>query len=223
MTRYEHFQQKVVPQLKEEFSISHTHAVPRIMKIVMTVGLNRNRADDAFIQVVKENMRRMTGQEPILTRAKRSIASFKIREGQVVGAYVTLRGKRMYHFLEKLIGVALPRVRDFRGLPLSVVDAQGNATIGFREHIVFPEIRSDEVEKIHGLAVVIHTSAGNKEKGMRLLRLIGLPFQEREKETTKPKAGNPKSRTPSPIRHVEETNRHVLHANTEKSMIAFDR
>jgi len=126
----------------------------------------------------RENLRRITGQEPIFTKARKSIASFKIREGQLVGAQVILRGKRMYDFLEKLVGVALPRVRDFRGVPLSVVDRAGNATIGFREHIVFPEIRIDEVDKIHGLAVTIHTNAGERKRSIRLLRLLGFPFRE---------------------------------------------
>ncbi len=126
-------------------------------------------------------MRRITGQQPVKTLARKSIAAFKIRQGNVIGMKVTLRGKRMWHFLEKLVKVSLPRVRDFRGLSVTSFDGQGNYSIGFPEHIAFPEIRTDEVEVIHGLQITIGTSAKSAAEGAALLKHLGFPFQEGKK------------------------------------------
>ena len=172
----EHYRRQVVPTLQQEFGLKNALSVPRLVKVVVNIGLGQQAREGKLSEVAIKTLNRITGQKPILTRAKKSISNFKIRQGMVVGAMVTLRGKRMYDFLEKLIRVALPRVRDFRGLAASSVDAQGNLAIGFREHLIFPEIRGDEVESIHGLEVAINTNAGNREQGKKLLALLGFPF-----------------------------------------------
>lgn len=178
MNLHERYHKEIVPKLKEELGISNIFAVPRVAKVVVSSGLNRNRFDDQMKNAVVKTLSRITGQIPIITKAKKSISSFKIRQGQDVGVMVTLRGTRMYDFLEKLVGYAFPRVRDFRGISQTVVDSGGNASFGFREHLGFPEIHSDEVEQIHGLEVTIHTTAGTRERGLALLRALGFPFQE---------------------------------------------
>ncbi|MDZ4229633.1 MAG: 50S ribosomal protein L5, partial [Candidatus Veblenbacteria bacterium] len=150
-----HYLKQVVPVLQQEFGLKNVMAVPKLAKVVLNVGLSQGTHEGKLQEVVLNTLSRVTGQKPVLTRAKKSISNFKIRQGMVVGAAVTLRGERMYSFLEKLIHVSLPRVRDFRGLPPRSIDAQGNLAIGFREHLIFPEIRSDEVESIHGLEVII--------------------------------------------------------------------
>ncbi len=172
----EHYRQEVVPALKKELGLSNTLAVPGLVKVVLNVGLGKQSGDSKHSDLVVKTLNRITGQKPVLTRAKKSISNFKIRQGMVVGAMVTLRGKRMYDFLDKLIRIGLPRVRDFRGLPAKSIDAQGNLAIGFREHLIFPEIRSDEVEAIHGLEVAITTTAGKREWGKKLFELLGFPF-----------------------------------------------
>lgn len=168
----------VAPKLQEHFGLSNALAAPKIVKITVSVGVGKVLREPKDIEVVERTLMRITGQKPIHTKAKKSIAGFKVREGMVVGLQVTLRGKRMWDFLEKLIHVALPRVRDFRGLEQSIVGADGDCTIGIREHIAFPEIRSDEVERIHGLAVTVTTTAGTREKGLALLTALGFPFKK---------------------------------------------
>jgi len=177
MNLRERYKKEIVTKLKTELGVTNAMAVPRVVKIVVASGLNRGKTDDQMKEVVVKTLTRITGQKPVVTKARKSISAFKIREGQDVGVMVTLRGARMYDFLEKLIAFALPRVRDFRGLPQSIVDASGNASIGFREHLGFPEIRIDEVELVHGLQVSIATSAGTKEKGLALLTAMGFPFR----------------------------------------------
>jgi large subunit ribosomal protein L5 len=171
------YTKKVVPALKEEFGYKNIHAVPRIVKVVVHVGVGKDLRDAKALETAIDTLRRITGQQPIKTLAKKAIANFKTRKGMVLGLKVTLRGPLMYDFLTKMINVSLPRVRDFRGISTKIVDKNGNATIGFKEHIVFPEIRNDEIERIHGLEVIIHTTAGNHEAGVALLRGLGLPFQ----------------------------------------------
>lgn len=166
----------VVPALAAEFSYANRLAVPRIEKVIVHVGTGAGLKDAKFIETAEGTLQRITGQRPVKTLAKQSIANFKIRQGMVVGLKVTLRGGRMWDFLAKLIHVALPRVRDFRGLDPSIVDRSGNATIGFKEHVVFPEIRSDEVERLHGLEIVIDTTARSHDEGLALLRHLGFPF-----------------------------------------------
>lgn len=178
MNLQERYNKEIIPQLQQQLSIRNALAVPRVVKVVISSGLNKNKSDDQMKDTVLKTLTRISGQKPVVTKARKSIASFKIREGQDVGVVVTLRGKQMYAFLEKLVGYAFPRVRDFRGISQSIVDTHGNASVGFREHLGFPEIRPDEVERVHGLQVTVHTSAGTREKGLALLKALGFPFQE---------------------------------------------
>ena len=175
----EQYATKVIPRMKDAFGYTNDLAVPRIKKVVVNVGLSKGLNDKKFIDVAVNTLTRITGQKPVLTRAKKSISNFKIREGMIVGAMVTLRGRRMYDFIEKLVHVSFPRMRDFHGLdPMRGFDKNGNFAFGFREHIVFPEIASDEVEHIHGLEIAIQTSARNKEETLHLLRSLGFPFKK---------------------------------------------
>ncbi len=171
----EQFAKVSAPALRQQFHRSNVHETPSIVKITVNAGLGKGK-DAKFADVVVDTLRRITGQQPVKTKAKKSIAGFKVREGMVVGVMATLRGKRMWDFLTKLTNVAFARIRDFRGIPESAVDAQGNFNYGFVEHIAFPEIRPDEVESIHGLQVTITTTAKNHEEGLALLRSLGLPF-----------------------------------------------
>lgn len=168
---------EVVPTLQKEFGLKNVLQVPVMKRVTINVGVGKSSKDPEFVSVVENTLTRITGQKPIRTKAKKSIASFKIRQGQVVGVSVTLRKKRMYDFLDKLLTFALPRVRDFRGLDSKAVDAQGNFTIGLRENLTFPEIRPDEIERVHGLEISISTTARSREKGLRLFTLLGFPFR----------------------------------------------
>ena len=175
----EKYEREIVPRLKEEFGLANNMAVPRPLKVVINVGFGSRNKDGAKAQeVALRTLERISGQKPVVTLARKSISNFKIREGMAVGAMVTIRGPRMYEFLAKLANIALPRVRDFRGLPPTSIDARGNLSIGFREHIVFPEIRSDEVESIHGLEVAIATTPSSSKLGRRLFELLGFPFSK---------------------------------------------
>ena len=181
MTLIEKYKKEIIPQLKEEFGYKNEMAVPRVNRITVNVGVGRVNKDKAFMANVENTLIKITGQKPVKTKARKSIATFKVREGAIVGMVVTLRGKRMYDFLDKLINVSLPRVRDFRGLSPKSLDRQGNYSIGLKENIAFPEIRADEIEKIHGLEVCISTTANTKEEGEKLLRLMGFPLKKEVK------------------------------------------
>jgi len=172
----EHYKKVVVPALQKEFGFTNLLSVPRITKVVLNIGFNSASKEARLQEVALRTLERITGQKPVITRARKSISNFKIREGMPIGSMVTLRGPRMYDFIEKLINIALPRVRDFRGIESTSLDTCGNLSIGFREHIVFPEIRSDEIETIHGLEVAIVTTAKSREVGKRLFELLGFPF-----------------------------------------------
>ena len=174
----EKYKKEVTPVLKEKFGYKNNLAVPRIEKVIINIGTGQGLKDAKFNEVVEDTLRRITGQRPIKVRAKKSISNFKIRQGLVVGMMVTLRGRRMDDFVDKLINVTLPRVRDFRGLALRSVDPQGNLNVGFTEHIAFPEIKSDEIEKIHGLQISVVTTAKTREESLELLRLLGFPFMK---------------------------------------------
>ncbi len=176
MTLKERYQKEIIPMLKTELGISNVLALPKVEKVVVSVGLSQGLKDAKVIDAVEQTLIRITGQKPVKTKAKKSISNFKIREGMVVGTMVTLRGARMWDFLTRLTQTTFPRIRDFRGISPRIIDAQGNASIGFREHIAFPEIRSDEVERLHGLQVTIVTTAGTYEKGLLLLKALGFPF-----------------------------------------------
>ncbi|OGY45552.1 MAG: 50S ribosomal protein L5 [Candidatus Buchananbacteria bacterium RIFCSPHIGHO2_02_FULL_38_8] len=172
----EKYQKGVIPAMEKAFGYKNDLAVPKLEKVIVNVGTGPGLKDSKFNEVVANTLQRITGQRPVSTTAKKSISNFKIRKGLIVGMIATLRGKRMYDFVDKLINVTLPRVRDFRGLSVKMVDGQGNLNIGFKEHIAFPEIKADEVEKIHGLQVSVITSAKTKEEGLELLKLLGFPF-----------------------------------------------
>ena len=176
MTLQERYQQEIVPMLQKELGIGNRMAVPKVTKVVVSVGLSQGNKDPKVLEVIEATLRRISGQKPVKTKAKKSIASFKIREGMLVGMVVTLRGARMWDFLAKLTQVTFPRIRDFRGISSKVVDAQGNLSVGFKEHLAFPEIRSDEVERLHGLLVSVSTTAGTKTVGTRLFKALGFPF-----------------------------------------------
>lgn len=165
--------------MKEKFGYQNNLAVPKLTKVSVNVGINARNTDSAYQDSVEKNITRITGQKPVRTKAKKAISSFKVREGMVVGVKVTLRGQRMYDFLDKLVNISLPRVRDFRGLNSKIVNDHGKLTIGFKEYNVFPEIKMDEIEKSHGLEVTIDNTANTREEGLELFQLLGFPFQKK--------------------------------------------
>jgi large subunit ribosomal protein L5 len=171
------YREEIVPQLIDEFGYSNPHEAPRLEKIVVNVGLGEAIQNARALDAASQDLATITGQKPVVTRAKRSIAGFRLREGMPIGAMVTLRGDRMYEFLDRLIGTALPRIRDFRGLSPRSFDGRGNYSIGLREQIVFPEIDYDRIDRTRGLEVAIVTTATTDDEGRRLLALLGMPFQ----------------------------------------------
>ena len=174
------YKEAVRPKLQKALRCKNLFSVPKLEKVVINVGASRALSDSSFYDVMENVLRRISGQKPVATKAKKSIANFKIREGMVVGYKVTLRGHRMYDFVHKLISVTLPRVRDFQGLNPKSFDGKGNYCIGFKEYVAFPEIKSDEIEKLHGLEVMISTTAKTDDEGFLLLQELGFPFQERK-------------------------------------------
>lgn len=173
-TRY---REDIVPELMKEFSYSNIMRVPDIKKVVVNIGVGEALDNPKSLDGAVEDLRIITGQQPIVTKARKSIATFKLREGRAIGAKVTLRGERMWALLDRLINVALPRIRDFRGVPAKL-DGRGNYTIGLREQLVFPEIDFDKVDKVRGMEITIVTTAQTDEEGRRLLKLLGMPFQD---------------------------------------------
>lgn len=178
MRLQELYKKEIAPKMKEKFGYKNNPAIPKLNKLVVNVGVGRFSKDKPYIDNVVSSLSRITGQKPVLSKAKKSISAFKVRQGNIIGVMVTLRGKRMYDFTEKLVNITLPRIRDFRGIDEKVVDNKGNLTIGLREHLAFPEIRADEVEKIHGLEVCISTTAETREEGLELFKLLGFPFKK---------------------------------------------
>lgn len=172
------YKKEVMPALKKTFGYKNEMAIPKITKVVVNVGAGRQSKEKEAIDRIADSLSRITGQKPILTKAKKAVSAFKTRQGMIIGAAVTLRGQRMHDFLEKLINISFPRVRDFRGLSEKQVDKQGNLTIGFKENLAFPEIESDEMGNVHGLEVCVATTAKNREKGLELFRLLGFPFKK---------------------------------------------
>ncbi|MBI4049722.1 MAG: 50S ribosomal protein L5 [Candidatus Doudnabacteria bacterium] len=170
------YKEKTIPALRKELSVDNDLAVPRIEKVVVNVGVGKTLKDPKFLEAIIEDLKRITGQSPVKTLAKKSVAGFKIRQNQVVGLMVTLRGKRMYDFVEKLIKVALPRVRDFKGLSSKSFDGKGNYNIGFREQIVFPETLREHIEHIFGLEANIQTNTDDDRQALALLKSLGFPF-----------------------------------------------
>ncbi len=185
MNLKEYYLKKVVPELSKQFGYKNQMQVPKIEKAVLNVGLSKGLKDATFIDTVESTLSRITGQKPVKTKAKKSISNFKIRQGMVIGSKVTLRGQRMYDFVEKLVKVTLPRVRDFRGLDWKILDRNGNLNLGIKEHISFPEIRSDEIEKLHGLEVSIITNAASREEAKALFAGLGFPFKPEDNQSNK--------------------------------------
>ena len=173
----EHYQKKTIPELTKEFGYSNALAVPKIQKVTVNTGVGRIR-DEKQLESIQKYLTMITGQKPVPRKAKKAIAAFKTRIGMVVGYSVTLRGKRMYDFLDRLVGAALPRTRDFQGIPVGAFDRGGNLTIGIKEHIVFPEMTGEDVRFIFGLEVTVVTTAKSKGEGEALLRSLGFPIQK---------------------------------------------
>ena len=170
---------EIRPALMKQLGIENVMAAPKVTKITLNVGLGQAKTDQRVTEVAVKALEKITGQKPVLTKAKKSIAGFKIREGMNVGAVVTLRGEKMFDFIERLVNLTLPKVRDFSGLSPKSFDKQGNYNLGFREHLVFPEIKADEAEKILGLQVTVSTTANDREAGLALLQALGFPFSKK--------------------------------------------
>lgn len=174
----EHYRDNVVPQLMEKLSIKNPMAVPKISKITLNMGVGEALADRKVMDNAVSDLTRISGQKPLVRPARKSVASFKLREGSPVGCKVTLRSERMYEFLDRLVNIAIPRVRDFRGLTAKAFDGRGNYNVGVREQIIFPEIGYDEVDSIRGLDISITTTANNDEEGRALLEAFNFPFRK---------------------------------------------
>jgi large subunit ribosomal protein L5 len=175
--KYEH---EIAPELLQEFDYSNVMQVPRVEKVVVNIGIGEAITDGKAIDHAGNDLRLITGQQPIVLKAKRSVAAFRLREGMPVGLKVTLRGPRMWYFLDKLVSVALPRIRDFRGVPEKAFDGHGNYTLGLREQLIFPEIDYDQIDKTRGMEITIVTSAKTDDEAMSLLARLGMPFRQKE-------------------------------------------
>jgi large subunit ribosomal protein L5 len=176
---YEHYTKKIVPELMKELGKANSMQVPKLKKIVVSMCLKEATSDIKALDKAADEIATITGQKPKITRAKKSIAAFKVREGMPIGAVATLRGARMYEFLDRLTNVALPRVRDFRGLPTNGFDGAGNYTLGLKEQIIFPEINYDKVDKMRGMNITFVTSALDNKEGFQLLEKLGFPFRKK--------------------------------------------
>ena len=174
----EFYRQEVIPKLSKEFGYGNVHQVPKLTKIVVNVGLGEATANPKLLEKAAEEMAQITGQKPVIRKARKSIANFKLREGQAVGCTVTLRRERMWEFFDRLVNVALPRVRDFKGLPAKAFDGRGNFSLGIREQIIFPEIEFDKIDRVTGMNVTLCTSARNDAEGRALLAHLGVPFRQ---------------------------------------------
>jgi large subunit ribosomal protein L5 len=174
----ERFASQILPELMKEFGFKNPMQVPKLEKVIVNMGLGEAINNGKIIDASVEQLGQITGQKPVVTKARKSIANFKLRQGQSIGAMVTLRGDRMYEFFDRLVSVALPRVRDFKGVSPKAFDGKGNYTLGVREQIIFPEINYDKVEKIKGLNITVVTTARNDEEGRALLRHLGMPFRQ---------------------------------------------
>jgi len=172
-----YYEERVRPKLLEELAIDNVMRVPRIAKVVVNVGVGEAPRNPKLLESVVEEVGKITGQRPVTTRARKSISNFNLREGMPIGAKVTLRGARMYEFLDRLINVAIPRIRDFRGVPSRSFDGRGNYTLGVKEQMIFPEIDYDKVQKIHGMDIVIVTTTNKDDEAVALLREMGMPFR----------------------------------------------
>ena len=172
-----YYEQRVRPKLQQQFGFRNAHQIPKLVKVVLNVGMGDAPKNPKGLEAAAAELGAITGQRPVVTRAKKAIANFNLREGMPIGCAVTLRGARMYEFLDRFITVAVPRMRDFRGLPTKSFDGRGNYTVGIKEQMVFPEIYYDKVEQIHGMDITFVTNAGRDDTAMALLREMGMPFR----------------------------------------------
>ncbi|MDD2680723.1 MAG: 50S ribosomal protein L5 [Patescibacteria group bacterium] len=175
------YQKEVVPQLKERFGYKNNLLVPRLQKVVINIGFGKHAKEKEAISSIEKALTKISGQKPVMTKAKKSVSAFKLRQGQIIGSVVTLRGERMYDFIDKLVNVTFPRVRDFRGISDHGVDRTGNITIGFKDYSAFPELRPEDVDNVYGLEISINTNAKNREEGLALFTALGFPFKKNEK------------------------------------------
>jgi large subunit ribosomal protein L5 len=171
------YREEVLPALVQEFNYDNVMMAPRVNKVVINIGMGEANDNPKTMDFAVDTLRTITGQQPIITRAKKSVAGFKLREGRAIGCKVTLRGARMWALLDRLLNVGLPRIRDFRGVPAKL-DGRGNYTIGLTEQLIFPEIDFDSIDKVRGMEITIVTTAKSDEEGRRLLKLLGMPFRE---------------------------------------------
>jgi large subunit ribosomal protein L5 len=177
---HEVYSKEVVPALRKAFEFKNVMQVPRIEKVVVNVGVGEALDNPKAIEATVSDMTIITGQKPVMNKARKSIANFKLREGRLIGVKVTLRGDRMWSFLDRLISTALPRVRDFRGVSANAFDGRGNYTLGLRDQLIFPEIEYDKIDKLRGMEVTIVTTAKNDDQARMLLKLLGMPFSKKE-------------------------------------------
>jgi large subunit ribosomal protein L5 len=174
----ERYQQEAVPALQNAFNYSNVMELPRIQKVVVNIGLGEAMGNSKALDAAITDMTTITGQKPIQTKARKSIANFKLREGVIIGVKVTLRGDRMWYFLDRLLNVALPRVRDFRGVSADAFDGRGNYTLGLKDQLIFPEIEYDKIDKLRGMEITIVTTAKNDEHARAMLGFLGMPFKK---------------------------------------------
>lgn len=172
------YREKIVPELKKSLGLKNTMQVPRILKITVNMGVGEAVADKKVMDAATADMAKITGQKPAVTKAKKSVATFKVRDGQAIGCKVTLRGARMYEFLDRLVSIAIPRIRDFRGISTRSFDGRGNYSLGVKEQIIFPEIQYDQIDQIRGMDITISTSAADDKLGRALLEAFNFPFRK---------------------------------------------
>jgi large subunit ribosomal protein L5 len=172
------YREKIVPELKQSLGLKNTMQVPRIVKITVNMGVGEAVADKKVMDAATADMAKITGQKPAVTKAKKSVATFKVRDGQAIGCKVTLRGARMYEFLDRLVNIAIPRIRDFRGISSRSFDGRGNYSLGVKEQIIFPEIQYDQIDQIRGMDITISTSARDDKHGRALLEAFNFPFRK---------------------------------------------
>lgn len=174
----EYYKSEIAPALKKEIGVENVMQVPRVSKVVVNIGVGEAMDNAKALEAAVGDLTKITGQKPVITKARKSIANFKLREGRAIGVKVTLRGERMWSFLDRLMNVALPRVRDFRGISPDAFDGRGNYTLGLREQLVFPEIEYDKIDKLRGMEITIVTTARNDDDARQLLGMLGMPFRK---------------------------------------------
>lgn len=174
----ERYQNEVVPAMMKALNLTNTMEAPRIQKVVVNIGMGEAMDNPKSLEAASSDIAAITGQKPVITKARKSVANFKLREGRAIGVMVTLRGEKMWSFLDRLMNVVLPRVRDFRGISREAFDGRGNYTLGLREQIIFPEIEYDKVDKVRGMEITIVTSARNDDQATTLLEMLGMPFRK---------------------------------------------